>query len=244
MAQAPFKTVGTRIEKDDQNLVTWVEPWYFEEPGHFFTVGSAPFDGAKEEGRTARDVEGAGAIVDISWSGYVGDDPEQEPPTYEWDPVFKEEKITAHPNWAKIKEEYRGRWDAEDKRAVFPEFLPRPVTGLSNGSGFVPGIGTVNTSLRKKNPMFDVETYNLFMATFRMTYLLKEIPQSMLESVGDIRPSVPGGYPTPQGRDWLIMPPKISEKGEGDSKVYRVSEEWLMSAPGGWPKKVYGLIQI
>ena len=36
------------------------------------------------------------------------------------------------------------------------------------------------------------------------------------------------------------MAPKVSKRGN----VYELSEELMLSAPGGWPEAVHGLIQI
>ena len=46
----------------------------------------------------------------------------------------------------------------------------------------------------------------------------------------------PGGIPTPDGHNWLKLVPSVDwQNGE----VW-VSETYLLSAPGGWDKKIYG----
>ena len=61
-----------------------------------------------------------------------------------------------------------------------------------------------------------------------------------LDRIGTIQESLPGGFPTPSGRNWIVMPPKISQRGG----IYQITEELMLSQPGGWPENVYKLIQV
>ena len=77
-------------------------------------------------------------------------------------------------------------------------------------------------------------------AVFRHTYLRRTLPGGLLDKIGKIRQGLPEGFPTPNERDWLCMAPKVGRRGN----VYEISEELMLSAPGGWPEAVHGLIQI
>ena len=88
--------------------------------------------------------------------------------------------------------------------------------------------------------MFGQSTYLVLHAVFRRTYLVRRVPKDLLDGVGTTRERLPGGLPTPKGRNWLIMPPKVARRGN----VFEITEEWMLSKPGQkWPEAIYGLIE-
>ena len=230
-----FQMPGQKGQVDDKGIVTWTVPYFVEDLAEIFTIGTAPpVLGMREVGRTWGDIEGAGLQVDVEYEGVIGN-PEDKEETYDYDSSFKEETLLAHPLWNQIKNFYKGRYDKEDKRIEFDEFLSNSSRGLSSTGN----TGTGDPG-KRKNPMFGLETFLSLASVFRRTYLRTTLPGNLLDKVGTIVESLPGGFPTPPGRDWIIMPPKITQRGG----VFQITEELMLSQPGGWPKKVYALIQV
>lgn len=225
-----FQIPGQKGNVSKEGVVTWTVPYFVEDLSDVLIIGDKPpVAGLIEVGRSWTDIEGAGLQVDVEYEGVVGN-PEDKESTYDYDSSFKEETLLAHPLWHKIKEFYKGRYDKEEKRIEFDEFLSTGTTGLG---GNPDGTG-------RKNPMFGLETFLSLASVFRHTYLRTVVPPSIFNEIGTIKDSLPGGFPTPTGRDWIVMPPKISQRGG----VYQITEEWMLSQPGGWPANVYKLIQI
>ena len=231
-----FQMPGQKGDVDDKGVVTWTVPYFVEDLSEVFTVGTAPpVGGIKEVGRSWGDIEGAGLQVDVTYEGIIGN-PEDKEETYDYDSSFKEETLLAHPLWFQIRDFYKGRYLKEEKRIEFDESLTNNSTGLGGGGGSTAS----GERDRKKNPMLGLETFLSLSSVFRRTYLRSTIPSNLLDKIGTIQDSLPGGFPTPPGRDWIIMPPKITQRGG----VYQITEELMLSQPGGWPKKVYALIQV
>ena len=236
MPVEPFKMSGQQGSQDKQGVVEWTVPNYVETLTEVFSEGKeAPMKGLKETSRDWSDIEGAGVQVEVKYEGFVTEDEEEDPekaePVFEWDSSFKEERIEAHPLFPDIEKFYNGKYDEEENVTRFPKFM-------GGQAGQIKGLG--GNKNKKKNPMFGVETFMSLSVNFKKTYLRKKIPPEIFQNIGTIAKSLPDGYPTPIGRDWLVMPPKISEKGE----IYQITEELLLSMPGGWPREVYKLIII
>lgn len=226
---------GQKGELDEKGIVTWTVPYFVEDLSEIFVVGEdPPVSGMKEVGRSWSDIEGAGLQVEVQYEGTIGN-PEEKEDTFEYDSSFKEETLLAHPLWNKIKTFYKGRYIKEEKRIEFAETLSSGNTGLGSGGGT-----TASGEKGKKNPLYGLETFLSLSSVFRRTYLRESIPPSLLDRIGTIQESLPGGFPTPSGRNWIVMPPKISQRGS----VYQITEELMLSQPGGWPENVYKLIQV
>jgi hypothetical protein len=178
--------------------------------------------GIPESSRTWN-LDGAWYLVTVNYKGFLDAEDSNQ---YEMDVSFSEEAIEAHPNLAAIKKKYAGTTNEEGK-VKFPEFVR-----AKSGSGLT------DRTYRTKNPMFGVTTYLALKAVFRHTYSSKSAPD--LNNIGKIVKSVPGNFPTPKDHDWMMMPPKFHKEGrKGD---YKVTQEYMGSAPGGWPESVYGLM--
>ena len=226
---------GQKGEVDEKGVVTWTVPYFVESLSDIFVVGDGPpVEGMKEVGRSWTDIEGAGLQVEVQYEGVIGN-PEEKESTYDYDSSFKEETLLAHPLWNKIKTFYKGRYIKEEKRIEFDEEIPNGTPGLGGGGG------SLNSGERgRKNPLFGLETFLSLSSVFRHTYLRETVPSSLLDRIGTIQESLPGGFPTPSGRNWIVMPPKISQRGG----IYQITEELMLSQPGGWPENVYKLIQV
>lgn len=229
-----FQMSGQKGGVDETGIVTWTVPYFTDNLSDIFIVGgNPPMEWLKEVGRSWSDIEGAGVRVDVEYEGVIGN-PEDKEETYDFDSSFKEETLLAHPLWNQIKTYYKGTFDKEDKRIEFTEFLNDNTTGLGTGGG-----SNASGERGRKNPMFGLETFLSLSVVFRRTYISESIPSGLLDRVGTIQNSLPGGFPTPSGRNWIIMPPKINQRGG----VFQITEELLLSQPGGWPENVYKLIQ-
>lgn len=244
MAIEPFKMSGQTGRREEIGIVTWTVPWFSPDLNNITLVGAdPPVTGLKETGRTWSGIEGSGETandpegfrVDVTYEGYIGDDIESETAIYEYDSSFSEETLTAHPEWAQIAELYSGTYDEETKSILFPATLDSVPKDRTFGLKlFADGDGNI------KNPLFNVETFLAFGAVFRKTYLADEIIEELHSNVGTTVDELPGGFPTPSGRNWLIMPPKINQRGN----FFEITEELMLSPiGGGWPEAIYKFIE-
>lgn len=226
-----FQMPGQKGNVSKEGIVTWTVPYFVEDLADVFTVGrTPPASGLAEVARSWTDIEGAGLQVDVEYEGLNGSsDGSEFEPTYDYDSSFKDETLLAHPEWKRIKEEHKGTYDKEEKRIEFPEFLAGVKAGLGGGG-----------PTQRKNPMFGLETFLSLSSVFRRTYVRTSVPDSIFTEIGTIREALPNGFPTPPGRNWLIMPPKITQRGS----AFQITEELMLSQPGGWPENVYKLIQV
>ena len=88
--------------------------------------------------------------------------------------------------------------------------------------------------------MFGVETFLQTGAVATRRWLVDVIDQRLLDQEGRVTQHLPTDkFPTPENRDWFIMPIKADQKGEG----FEVSQSFVLGPEGGWPPEVYGLIE-
>jgi len=222
-----FQTTGLKGSRDKTGLVSITVPFYVETLDEAFRVGGSPPVGLHEDSRSIEDVEGAGYVVHITYEG-LESGKDEGTTDYEFDPSFSEEPIESHPLIQELVDRYQGEVDPKTKKVTFPATLAGGGSGL-DGSGN-----------EKPNPLAGLSTYVSLRSVFRTTYTARKIPPRLLKEIGTVKSSLPGGFPTPSGRDWLVMPPKISKRGN----AYQISEELMMSPPGGWPKSIYRLIEL
>lgn len=162
-----------------------------------------------------------------------GLDPNSDPDAdgiFEYDSTFREEPIETFPDQDLLKSEY-GAYEVEGK-LKFPSTLPKS----TKGSGLT---GKQGSAGDETNELFGTTTYLVLNAIFRHTYLRRSIPNNFLDKAGTTVDELPSGFPTPEGRNWLVMPPKARKRGN----VYEIIEELMLSKPGSkWPKALYSLI--
>lgn len=215
-------------------LVTLTAKWWVPTLAECLTIGEDALLSLPETDRTwqSKDEHGTehGYYVDILYEGLHE---ETEAEDYAWEPSFSREPIETHDQIEAIKRYYSGVIDAEG-RIKFPETMSRAGAGTS-------GVGLSNAGGGgQKNPMFGVKDFLVFGAKFRRTYVRKRVPSGLLNNIGKVFKKIPGPFPTPDGRDWLYLPPPIRQVGN----AFEIPEEYMLSAPGGWPKGVYGLIKV
>lgn len=220
---------GTKGSRDETGLLSVSVPYYAPTEADVLTVGLEPPFGLKEVNREWDDIEGLeGFQVTINYEGFEDGKDESEEESIEFDPSFSEEPIEAHPSFLLLKDRFGGTLDDKGRVQWSETYFPNTGSQVLSGG-----------PKDKKNPLFGVSTYLALKSVFRRTYTVRDIPDDLLERNGEIVESLPDGFPTPNGRDWLRLPPKVSKRGN----VYQISEELLLSPPGGkWPPGVHGLI--
>lgn len=155
--------------------------------------------------------------------------------THELDTSFGETGIKTHPFLDELKAKYG--WD--DKKDEFPEFAPDKTgsdkTGLSGGA-----------KKQKRSDLAGANSWMVIGAIFRRTVVARFAPANLLEGIGEPIAKPPGldrlRVKTPKGRNWLTLPPKISEHG-ADGAV-TIVYEWMLSGPRGWNRDVYRFGQL
>lgn len=220
---------GASGSRDERNVFTWTVPFYAATLEEVGTVGGIPPLGLTETGRTFSELDAGGYQVDITYEGIPdGEDRDQE--TIEFDADFKEEPLAAHPAWATIKDKYKGSVDSTGA-VKFEEFLDKAYKGA---------LGGTQSGGKVKNPLFGTKSYLELSVIFRRTRVVETLPGNLLTSIGTIQNSLPDGLPTPDDRNWLVMPPKVVKRGN----VWQIRDEWKLSPKGGWPPEVYQFIQF
>lgn len=227
MANRSFRTAGTKGTTDETGLMSVSVPWYAASEEEVLTVGATPPHGLKEVGRDWDDIEGLeGFNVTVNYEGFEDGKDEDDGEQIEFDPSFSEEPIESHPSFLVLKERYGGR--LVDGKIEWDETLGGSDDPLSSSGE------------ERKNPLFGIKTYLALKSVFRRTYTRRNLPNDILDNIGEIVESLPEGFPTPSGRNWLSLPPKVSLRGN----VYQISEELILSPVGGkWPAGVHGLIE-
>lgn len=220
---------GTKGTRDDTDLISVTVPFYAPTEADILTLELEPPFGLEEVSRDWDDVEGmAGFIVSITFEGFE-DGRDDGKVAIDFDPSFGEEPIESHPAFLRLKDTYGGtvddkgkvKWDEELKN------VNDPLAGRQNED--------------TKNPMFGISTYLALKTVFRKTYTVRELPDNLLEEYGELTDELSEDFPTPSGRNWLLLPPKISKRGN----VFQVTEERMLSPIGGkWAEGVHGLIQV
>lgn len=226
----PVQTQGSKASRDQRGLISCTVPWVVASEADVLSVGASSAFGVPETKREWSDHESGKFLVNITYEGTPDEQGREE--TYEFDSSFGEEPIESHKDIAAIKAFYGGTVGGDGK-ITFPEKMP------SGNQAAASGLGGSSAAKSGKNPLFGMTTYLVTKAVFRRTYLRRTFPASLLNKIGSVTRTLPGGFPTPAGRDWLFMPPKVSKKGN----AFEISEEHMLSAPGGWPPQVYSLIQ-
>ncbi|NDD52831.1 hypothetical protein EBZ39_02955 [bacterium] len=228
------------VSRDERNMLSVQVPFRVPTLDETLTVSAgAPF-GLPEVGRAVNQLEGgAGYQVVITHEGTTGENEGEADGTIEFDQMFREEPLESHPNWDKIKAEYGG--SVVDKELNFPEFLGNATTARVGTltKGLTGDYADAARSSQRRNPLFGQKTYLALYVVYRRSYVRKTFPKGILDLAGSTRAKLPGGLPTPKGRNWLIQPPKVQRRGTS----WEVTEEWILSKPGEeWPRWVFDVM--
>lgn len=153
-------------------------------------------------------------------------------PKHEFVPTMIERSLLAHPRWLELKNKYGGY--VEGGRAMFPEYLPDSA-GTAGGSA----LNTGSSKSGQANPMHGVSTYRDIGGVFTRSYTARTAPRGIFNDVQKVVAAPLGleqiGMQTPNGRNWLVLAPSVTERGN----VYEVVEQAELSGPGGHNQDIY-----
>jgi hypothetical protein len=149
---------------------------------------------------------------------------------------YSEEPLEAHPNIVAIAKKYGGV-PRPDGTYDFPAKIPQGATTNTKASGL--GFGGSGAEV---NPLYGMKTYPALQARYSKSFGTKLNWAKYVGSAGKITDGIPNSRldnslgAEKKGRNWLQLPPKIQKEGA----FYRVSVEYLLSAPGKrWPTDVF-----
>lgn len=238
---------GIQFDVDQSGTVVLTVPYYaptIEDalsliPTEFSGLGRESMQGKERQSKAGFDVmvRFAGMLPGQSQSpdGATDDDGD-----WEVDTDLSEEPIKSHFLLPLILKYYGGKEDEEAPAGVrFDKYLPVKKTGSGRGLQ-----GPVNQKTGEngvKNPAYGLETYFVTGAIVRRTRIMATVPEEFFRKSGDVIKRLPIralSHIDWGNRDWLVMVPRPRRRGNAVEMV----EEWKLSAPGGWPPYVYGLI--
>ncbi len=212
----PRKTVGLTVERDRRGLVTATEIWDKVPKNQILSVaaGNPPL-GLQEIGRKSTQRADAFHRVAIQYEGHspgtggtslpVGPYGNRAGAVYELDVDLEDVPIEAHPEIQTLMDKYNGRVD--NGRVVFDLLLTSGVKGSAGLSGAVNASGK-----GKKNPFFNLTNFLRLGSIFRASFITDTFPSDVFDKVGTIVRSI-GLFEVPKHRVWLVMPPRISARG-------------------------------
>ena len=169
---------------------------------------------------------GSHGVVQYYFEGATDADIDRAVPQYDFNGSYNQEPITSHPEILKLLKKYKGR--LKDGRVDWPAYL-------TAGGGSSVALGGGGTKSSDVNPLYGVDSYLDFGAVWTETRMYKELPGFLWEGVGEIFANVPGGAPTPNGRNWLKLAPVGRQRGN----VTEVNFPYLLSGRRGWVEPVY-----
>jgi hypothetical protein len=147
---------------------------------------------------------------------------------------FSEEPLEAHPNIKVLAKKYGGV-PRTDGTYDFPATKPSTVTSTGSGLAF----SNAGTDI---NPLYGMRTYPALQARYNKSFGTKDGWKDYVKNIAKIADNIPNSKldsalgADKSGRNWLQLPPKIQKEGS----VYRVSVDYLLSAPGKkWPQDVF-----
>lgn len=206
--------------RDRRGLVSFTREYVvdFENEIEVAGLGEAPL-GLVEVSRVAGNYRDhpSKMLVRVGYEG-ITNEPGEEDGVFEFDVLLEENPIEAHPKIDDIIKKYAGEVDPSTKRVRFPLTLP----SKSSGSSALAGGGAKNAS--KRNPFFGLTSYLTLGSIFRRSTVTRTLPVDLLRRVGTIRQTLPKGFPTPDGRAWLVMPPRAVLRGS----IFEIADEWKL----------------
>lgn len=203
---------GTKIQISREGVQTVWAQYYVQD---YKEVSGVPTDfGSTMGGGKLRLVEisasqaeeGEQYVVTAKYEGIAEESLRN--PQYDWSPTETQEPLRTNPNWEQIKTQYGGQYDAETGTVTFPEEVKAGKGGKT-----------------AKNPLVGVEYYYDVGGTWSETTAHEEIPEDAFAGLWSIVDQVPGNFPTPPGRAWLVMPPIIAQRGA----CFVVQKNWKMT---------------
>lgn len=213
------------------------------------TVGDLTFRGLRLRKRDIGNWDGnndlVGYQVDLTYDNEYPDEDAGEKPRWFFDTSFREERIQKHPGF-RILKEYYGWVELEGGTFGFPEIRGSTSGSTTATTAARPGLSQSEDEL-KTSPAFGFDTYLQFGAVAEKSYLGKSISRA-LKGVGHVISRLPGqnapNIELEDRQNWLKMPPKARQSYDKDgNEQWEITEQYMLSRPGGWPPIVYKLIE-
>ncbi|MGE3748694.1 MAG: hypothetical protein AB7I98_03915 [Verrucomicrobiales bacterium] len=148
-------------------------------------------------------------------------------------PSIREKPLTSHVMWAALKKEYGGRVDAQGK-ITFPPLIGEIPGSRKRG---LSGKKSKKVSAGVTNPLYNLETYLEAGAEWSHTFPVASITPALMDSMFKVVERVPGGLPTPKGRNWKIFLGGIENK----TNCWLVTVTYRLSDLGGWPPDIHSI---
>ena len=152
--------------------------------------------------------------------------------TFEMFTSYESHPIELHPKIDQLATDYGGYFTPDGFAKWPPFYTPGGGGGLGAGA-------------QKRNPMFGVTRYKDVSMTFRHTYYVTDLAQSIYDKAGMVVQNLPAGFPTPKGptdkegkeikRRWMLQMPAISREGNS----YRVVQEYVLLDTSGVTEGLY-----
>lgn len=196
------------------------------------SYGAPVFEGVPLVGREIEEITGkVGYNVTLTYRGI--EDEVDTDPLYSFRSNLSREKLENHPRIKTLIERWNGT--VREGKVTFP--LERPDPGEteigSAATGFSLASVELTSGLSKEeeetNPLFGEKDFIVYGAEFVETFVRKTVPDSLILDVGKITDRLPGGFPTPPGRNWMFKGPDIQPKGN----AYQITRARVLSRPGG-----------
>lgn len=166
---------------------------------------------------------------------------------WNFEPAFQQTAIEKHPEINFLIENYAGEEDPQTHRVTFRRLLaelPR-----DNARGLL-GKTAKSEDGQIKNPAygFNESGYITMGGIASARYTTSDVSSAM-RAVGKVFRQLPGNAPNyglEDNRDWIKMPPSISEvaKDLEGLRWYEIVHQFMLSEVGGWPPGVYKFIEI
>lgn len=252
---AEFQLQGTR---DSGNKIT--RYWHVDTEDEIFEciASNTSYRGYSATGdisanNLSPDTIEAGFEVAITFGSIEGQGPDEgdeyggETAKWDFEPTFQQTAIEKNPDINELITNFGGEEDPQTHRVTFRRLLtelPRDDKRGVLGKIYKDDEGNI------KNPLFGFnESGYITMGGIATARFLTSNTRSAMRAVGRVFKQLPGNAPDyglEDDRDWIKMPPRISEvaREESGQRWYDLAHQFMMSDKGGWPPAVYKFIEI
>ena len=202
---------GTKIQISQEGIVSAWDQYYVESEGGVDDVptkrnsvgGSGVLDLVEISSSQAE--EGKQHVVTAKYEGLAAERFVNR--TYEWSPEESQTDIILNPNIKELWLRYGGRWDDDMQDVKWPKTL-------KNKKG-----------QETENPMLGVTDWIDLFGMWTETKAQEAVGEDVFQGVWSIVDEVPGGFPTPRNRAWLVLPPQITQRGA----CFEIKNRWRLT---------------
>lgn len=202
---------GTKIQISMEGIVSVWQQFYVDSEREVPDVPKT-YDSIAGSGRldlveisSAQAEEGKQHVVTAKYEGIAAE--RFVKPVYQWTPEEAQEPIKTNPNWKQLSERFAGKWDKDLQAAVWDEKIK------------------VAKGKEVDNPMLGVTSWLDVAGLWTETKAHSEISEDVWDGMWSLVESVPGDLPTPAGRMWLVLTPRVEQRGA----CYSVTRQWKLT---------------